>query len=274
VPETRVVPAAPVRGTCCVVPPHGAMAACLADALQSQWATMDKTLCKFFLVGYFVTLWKFTLTQQETAWLAALITAFAATWAGAALAPERYLRLRRALIAALRLAQQLLPLMADVSRVLQPAPAAGAQLPASGSGALAAAVEWMRAAHMLVCGISWLHGSLITSVGLQLPPVEHLAIQLATSCYYCWRATHGKQSKLGPCTWRWVVVAVVESLWFRIVAGRCLQNAPDTWPARHITGAFLLPCTTAYSKSSPSRSPPRCSRSPELATPLAMRESV
>jgi hypothetical protein len=84
----------------------------------------------------------------------------------------------------------LLPLAMDVVDALQPIERLAAGTAAADDSGLGPALQ---ASVVLFLLISWFHCSIITALGMPLPPWQHLAMQLATSLLHGYRAPLGKR---------------------------------------------------------------------------------
>jgi hypothetical protein len=161
-----------------------------------QWLPADRACSGLVAVLYIIACWRVSFLPWEKAAMFTLIAAFAAAWACIHVAPRRYLRWRTPVIMTLRLSAMLLPLALDVIDALQPVHRHSASAARAGESGLGAAGRAMVA---LFLGISWFRFSGITAVGLQLPPWQHLAVQLGTSLVVCRRAAPRKPCCAGFC---------------------------------------------------------------------------
>jgi hypothetical protein len=179
--------------------------------LVTSYLPSDRTTALLLMVVHVSTLLRINITALEQRWTLALIASLAVVWCLATFAPRRYIPMRTPLIWALRFFQcTLYPFYLDLVRLMEPVAEGGAactpQPPTQGwQGAAslsAASFLWASlrqlgaAAHAtatFLVAVVWLEGSTVGAVGMQLPPLQHMAQALLSTLLLGWRATTGKR---------------------------------------------------------------------------------
>jgi hypothetical protein len=154
-----------------------------------QWLSIDRATFLVCASIHMTAVGRLLLLPREQAAIFLLAVGCASIWAFATIAPRCYLRLRTPIITAIRGAEMLLPLALDLIDALQPIERLAAGKAAADDSGLGPALH---ASAGLFLMISWVVSSVVMALGMQLPPWQHLAMQLATSLLHCYRAPLGK----------------------------------------------------------------------------------